>query len=182
MSISKEQLHLIERLLNLPDVRVLNVEISEREMAIQVETADDYAICHKCGRKATEFYSYGVRLNLRHFPVFNRRVYLNLRPRRFRCPRCYGRPVTTQRNDWYDVLSGVTRAFAESLPQRNVRLHFLHPPNLYGSPGVNFGSMKNLLFPRPVRVAVEDDQVAFTGAATIHVAGGLLKPFTDQRL
>lgn len=115
MSIPKEQLQLIERLLNLPGVRVLNAEIAEREMTIQIETTDDYAFCHKCGQKASEFYCYGETLRLRHFPVFNRRVYLHLRPKRFRCPRCDDHPTTTRRDDWYDAKAGLTRAFAEFL-------------------------------------------------------------------
>jgi hypothetical protein len=41
---------------------------------------------------------------------------------------------------------------------------------------------RQIFFPRPVRVAVEDHRMAFIGAAAIHVAGGLLKPFKDQRL
>jgi len=75
MSISNEQLRLIERLLNLPGVRVLGVDIiNEREAPIQVETDGDHTICHDCGRKATEFYGYGVRLGPRHSQIFKRRV------------------------------------------------------------------------------------------------------------
>jgi hypothetical protein len=61
-------------------------------------------------------------------------------------------------------------------------LRVLHSPDLYGSPEVGFGAEPNLLFPRPVWVAVEDYKVAFIGAAAIHVAGDLLRPFTDQPL
>ena len=115
MSIPKEQLQLIEQLLNLPGVRVLDADIAEREMTIQIETTDDYAICHKCGRKATEFNCYGETLRLRHLPVFNRRVYLSYRPKRYRCLNCDDRPTTTRRDDWYDAKVGLTRAFAEFL-------------------------------------------------------------------
>jgi hypothetical protein len=33
------------------------------------------------------------------------------------------------------------------------RLFRLHSPDLYNASGVNFGAMKNLLFPRPVLLA-----------------------------
>lgn len=115
MAIPKEQLQLIEQLLNLPGVRVLDADIAEREMTIQIESTDDYAVCHKCGQKATEFYCYGETLRLRHLPVFNRRVYLSYRPKRYRCLNCDDRPTTTRRDDWYDAKAGVTRAFAQFL-------------------------------------------------------------------
>ena len=115
MVIPKEQLQLIEQLLNLPGVRVLDADIAEREMTIQIETTDDCAICHKCGQKATEFYCDGEALRLRHLPVFNRRVYLSYRPKRYRCLHCDDRPTTTRRDDWYDAKAGVTRAFAQFL-------------------------------------------------------------------
>jgi len=116
MSISNEQLQLIERLLNLPGVRVLDADVfSEREITIQVETAGDHAMCNRCGRKAVEFCGPGARLRLRHFQVFNRPAYLYLRAKQFRCLHCYGQPETTRLEDWYDLQSGMTRAFAESL-------------------------------------------------------------------
>jgi len=115
MSIPKEQLPLIEQLLNLPGVRVLSAEIGEREMTIQIETTEDHAICHKCGQQATEFYCLAEPIRLRHFPVFNRQVYLALRPKRYRCQYCDDQPTTTRRDDWYDAKAGVTRAFAQFL-------------------------------------------------------------------
>jgi hypothetical protein len=58
MSVSNEQLQLIERLLNLPGVRIPDVElVNEREAPIQVETATDHAICQEWGQKVAEFYS-----------------------------------------------------------------------------------------------------------------------------
>src|SRR5262249_49884440 len=115
MAIPKEQLQLIEQLLNLPGVRVLDADIAEREMTIQIESADNYAVCHKCGQKATEFECYGETLRLRHLPVFNRRVYLSYRPKRYRFLNFEDRPTTTRRDDWYDAKAGVPRAFAEFL-------------------------------------------------------------------
>jgi hypothetical protein len=47
---------------------------------------------------------------------------------------------------------------------------------------MDFGAAPNLLFPRSVRIAIENYKAAFVGAAAIHVTGGLLKPFADQRL
>lgn len=96
-SVGKEQLRFIEQLLNLPGIEVLNAEIDAREIVIQIENRADYVACHKCGKRATEFCCYDETLRLRHLPVFSRRVFLDLRTKRFRCLHCEDHPTTTQR-------------------------------------------------------------------------------------
>ena len=44
-----------------------------------------------------------------------RRVYLEIRPKRYRCPHCEGRPTPTQRCDWYDPNSPHTKAFEKGV-------------------------------------------------------------------
>jgi len=105
----------IERLLDMPVVRVLNSEINEREISIRVEFSQHHSICHKCGQKATEFVRAGETLRLRHLPIFNRPVYLYLQTKRYRCLNCDDRPTTTQAGDWYDKDAHCTKAFADYL-------------------------------------------------------------------
>src|SRR5262249_31797473 len=105
----------IERLLDMPVLRVLSSEINEREISIQVEFSQHHSICHRCGEKATEYVREGEPLRLRHLPIFNRPVYLYLHTKRFRCLNCDDHPTTTQRGDWYDKEAHCTRAFADYL-------------------------------------------------------------------
>ena len=58
----------IEQLLNLPDVRILKVEVSKREIRCDLESTRGFAICHRCGEKATQFFEHGETLVLRHLP------------------------------------------------------------------------------------------------------------------
>jgi transposase len=115
MTTSNDQLQLIEMLLNLPALRVTGVEITEKEMDIRVELRADYSICHGCGQKATIPHGQGEKLRLRHLPVFNRKVFLQLQTRRYACEHCDNKTTTTQREDWFDPHSGMTRAFAQFL-------------------------------------------------------------------
>jgi hypothetical protein len=39
----------IELLLNIPKIRVVNVEYDEKKIECQVESTQGYSICHKCG-------------------------------------------------------------------------------------------------------------------------------------
>ena len=104
---------MMQQLLDIPGVRVLSVEINEQEINLQVESTQHWAICHKCGRRATEHHCDGEKLRLRHLPVFNRPVYLTLQTKRYRCLHCNDRPTTTQRGDWYDTDAHCTTAFAD---------------------------------------------------------------------
>jgi len=105
----------IEQLLNLPDIQVLNVEITEREIKCDIESTRGYAICHRCGQQATKFFEHGQTLRLRHLPICEKDVYLHLRTKRYRCLDCDGRPTTTERCEWYDADAECTTAFAEFL-------------------------------------------------------------------
>jgi transposase len=67
------------------------------------------------GEKATEFYSFGETLVLRHLPICEREVYLHLRPKWYRCLRCDDHPTTAEQCDWYDAKSGCTKAYADFL-------------------------------------------------------------------
>ena len=102
-------------LLNLPQVRVIDAQLTETEITLQVEHTQHFAICHKCGERATEFFRNGEKLVLRHLPIFNRQVFLILQTKRYRCLHCDGTTTTTQQGQWYDAQAHCTKAFAEFL-------------------------------------------------------------------
>lgn len=102
-------------LLNLPQVRVVDAVLTETEITLQVEHTQHFAICHKCGERATEFFRNGEKLVLRHLPIFNRQVFLILQTKRYRCLHCEGGTTTTQQGQWYDTQAHCTTAFAEFL-------------------------------------------------------------------
>ena len=102
-------------LLNLPQVRVVDAQLTETEITLQVEHSQHFAICHKCGARATEFFRNGEKLVLRHLPIFNRPVFLVLQTKRYRCLHCGGNTTTTQQGDWSDAQAHCTKAFAEFL-------------------------------------------------------------------
>src|SRR5215207_6500168 len=64
----------IEQLLDLPAVRILNVEVSKREIRCDLESTRGFAICHRCGEKATKFFEHGETLSLRHLPICELKV------------------------------------------------------------------------------------------------------------
>lgn len=105
----------IEIPLGLPEIRIIETEQSGREIVITIESTREWAICGRCGEEIREFHSYGRQLRLRHLPILGRPVMLEIRPKRFRCPRCEGNPTTTQKLEWYDERSPNTKAYDQWL-------------------------------------------------------------------
>lgn len=106
---------MIEFPLDLPQVRVLKTELKEREIVITVESTRAYAICSQCGQKTFKFHSYDAPIRLRHLPILEQRVFIELRPQRYRCLTCEGHPTTTQQCEWYESRAPQTKAFDQSL-------------------------------------------------------------------
>src|SRR5574342_669125 len=102
---------LIQLPLELPDVEVLSTEFRpDGALLIKVESTRQGACCSRGGRETHHFHGYDRPLQLRHRPMLERQVYLEIRPKRYRCPHCQGRPTTTQRCDWYEPNSPHTKA------------------------------------------------------------------------
>jgi transposase len=102
--------------LDIPDVRVLNIEQNDRgDCTITVESTLEGTKCRQCGRELTELHGMDEAITLRHLPILGRRVYIRLRPKRYRCPWCEGGPTTTQQLSWYAAKSPHTKAYEKYL-------------------------------------------------------------------
>ena len=104
---------MFQMVLDLPGVRVVEVARTKRgEWVLRVESTLSTTACARCGKTIAEPRGRGQRVRLRHLPVFEQPVFIELWPKRFGCRSCDGEPVTTQTLDWYDEGSPHTRALA----------------------------------------------------------------------
>jgi transposase len=102
--------------LDIPEVQVLKTELTPRgDWTITVESTREGTRCRKCGREIKDFHGVDEGITLRHLPILGRRVYLHLRPKRYRCPACEGGPTTTQALSWYEAKSPHTKAYEQYL-------------------------------------------------------------------
>ena len=102
--------------LDLPDVRVLEVSKTEEgSWLIRVESTLNGTSCRKCGRKLTHFHGWDQAIRLRHLPVFEQPVYVELKPKRYQCHHCQGKPTTTQRLSWHELRSPNTKPYEKWL-------------------------------------------------------------------
>lgn len=98
--------------LDLPDVRVLEVSQTEQgAWLIRIESTLKGTTCHSCGRLIHHFHGLDLPIRVRHLPVFGQPVFIEFRPKRYRCKECEGHPTTTQRLSWHDVRSPNTNAY-----------------------------------------------------------------------
>ncbi len=100
--------------LDLPDVRIIDVSKLENGWLIRVESSLNGTTCRKCGRGIEHFHGYDGPLRLRHLPLFEVPVWIELRPKRYRCPDCDG-GTTTPQLDWYQRRSPNRTAYEQWL-------------------------------------------------------------------
>jgi len=101
--------------LDIPNIKVLGSEIEKGEYIITVESAIDGTKCKRCGSEIKEFHGHDDWIKLRHLPILGRKVYIRIRPKRYKCPYCEDNPTTTQRLDWYEAKSPNTKAYEKYL-------------------------------------------------------------------
>ncbi len=98
--------------LNLPDVRVLSAEkTAQGHWLIRLESTREGVQCRRCGRELRDLHGVDAAVRLRHLPLFDVPVFVELRPKRYRCPYCAGHPTTTPRCAWYEPRSPTTKAY-----------------------------------------------------------------------
>jgi transposase len=100
--------------LNLPDVRILCTRRTEQgHWLIRVESTLEGTQCRRCGREIRDLHGVDAVVRLRHLPLFDMPVFLEIQPKRYRCPFCAGNPTTTQRCEWYEPRSPNTKAYEQ---------------------------------------------------------------------
>jgi len=97
--------------LDIPNIEVLSTLFNKQgDYIITVESTKAEAVCQECHRKITKFHSHGREIELRYLPVMGHRVYIRIKPRRYKCFNCNGR-TTTQELAWYTPKSPHTKAY-----------------------------------------------------------------------
>jgi transposase len=106
--------NIIQVPLDLPDIRILSTQRTEQgHWLIRVESTLEGTRCRHCGREIRDLHGWDAVVRLRHLPLFDVPVFVEFRPKRYRCPYCMGNPTTTQRCTWYEPRSPNTKAYEQ---------------------------------------------------------------------
>ncbi len=103
-------------LLDIPNVEIKQVDIDrEGNYIVEVKSTEQGTQCHQCGRRISHGYGHAPVITLRHLSLFDRQVYIRIRPVRYQCGICEGQPTTTQRLSWYEARSPQTMPFEKHI-------------------------------------------------------------------
>lgn len=111
-----DTLALFTTLLNLSDITVTEIRHSPngREVTIVVKSTRENVDCRLCG-KPMRGHGLGRTLRLRHLSILGKETYIEITPRRGRCDYCNDNPTTTEKLDWYEPNSKMTKPFEQHL-------------------------------------------------------------------
>ena len=102
--------------LDIPNVEVEKLEIDrDGHYRITVHSTEQGTHCRKCGIFIDHFYGYSPQITLRHLPILGQQVEICIRPKRYQCQECDGKPTTTQKLGWYEHRSPHTQAFEQRI-------------------------------------------------------------------
>ena len=88
---------------------------SRGDYTLTVESTLEGTKCRKGGREIKELHGLDEGITLRHLPILGRKVFLRLRPKRYRCPYCEGGPTPTPELAWDTAKSPHTKAYEKYL-------------------------------------------------------------------
>jgi len=112
---------IIEKLLDIPDIEIENIELNEKgDVIITVRSTIGVTRCRKCGRRSSKLHGHDEAIMLRHLPILGRKTYIRICPARYRCTHCEGKPTTTQKLQWYKERSPCTIAYEKHILLQSV--------------------------------------------------------------
>ena len=102
--------------LDISDIDIKKVKITKKGyIIITVVSTVEGTRCNKCGREIIKPYGHGKTIKLRHLSILGMKTYIHIRPARYQCTHCVGKPVTTQTLNWYYPRTPHTKAYEEHI-------------------------------------------------------------------
>jgi len=102
--------------LDIKSLEVLSQRVDAAgNIVLTVRSTNDHSTCHKCGKPATKVNGHAPLRRIQHLPIFDKPVYLEIVPVRYRCEHCDDGPTTTEQYDWVDRNATITKGLEDSL-------------------------------------------------------------------
>lgn len=98
--------------LDIESLEVVSQRIDkEGNIIFTVESKGKQSTCHQCGKPATKPDGMAPLRTIRHLPVFDQPVYLEIKPQRYQCEDCGS--TTTEQYDWVSRNSNTTKGLED---------------------------------------------------------------------
>ena len=100
--------------LDIKSLEIISQRIdTEGNIVLEVKSKQTQSICHKCGEHATKPNGRAPMRRIRHLPIFDQPVYLEITPIRYICDHCDDGPTTTEQYDWTARNATITKGLEE---------------------------------------------------------------------
>ena len=102
--------------LDIESLEILSQSIDPQgNIILEVRSKKTETSCHKCGKPATKRHGYGPFLRIKHLPILDTPVYLQIKSVRYSCEHCDDHPTTTEQYDWCDKGSTTSKGLERYL-------------------------------------------------------------------
>ena len=100
--------------LDIKSLEVISQRIDkEGNIVFEVSSKKHQSICHKCGKPATKPNGRAPMRKIRHLPIFDQPVYLEIHPIRYSCEHCGNGTTTTEQYEWVDRNATITKGLED---------------------------------------------------------------------
>ena len=100
--------------LDIKSLEVISQRIDkEGNIVFEVRSKTHQSICHKCGKPATKPNGRAPMRRIRHLPIFDQPVYLEIHPIRYSCEHCGNGTTTTEQYEWVDRNATITKGLED---------------------------------------------------------------------
>lgn len=100
--------------LDIKSLEIISQRIDlEGNIIFEVKSKESHSICHTCGKHATKPNGRAPMRKIRHLPIFDQPVYLEIVPVRYSCEYCGDGTTTTEQYDWVDRNATITKGLEE---------------------------------------------------------------------
>lgn len=97
-------------ILELPNIKLISVEVLSDKIIFEVECTNGSAVCHVCGKKCSSIHSV-VKKEVKDMPILKKKCFIRFHHRRFYCEQC--NKTFMERLSWVDEYERYTSRYAE---------------------------------------------------------------------
>jgi transposase len=96
--------------LDIESLEIISQTIdAEDNIVFEVKSKKKDTRCRKCGQSANIRHGYGETIKVRHLPILDTPVYLQIKVVRYECQYCDDRTTTSEQYDWRERKSKTTK-------------------------------------------------------------------------
>ena len=150
--------------LDIKSLTILSQRVeSNGDIILEVESTCTEALCHKCGQKASKRCGYSYVMTFEHTSIFDKRVFLKIKPVRYQCEYCKDGTTTTEKYSWVAKGGKITQALEDYIMRQVIHSTI---EDVSKKTGLSYSTIQNTI---KHRIGCEVDWSNYTDLNTIGI-------------